>query len=64
MSYMYCENHFCIYWTERGCTLDNVSLDMQGSCLECTYVNISEQVLKAERQKILKHLKEEYTKWE
>lgn len=53
---MQCENIFCIYWDKNECTLKEISLDDQGTCLECIYVNIDEEILKEEREKILKRL--------
>lgn len=50
---MQCENYFRIYWSKQGCILPNISLDIQGSCRECIYININEQSLQSERQKIL-----------
>ncbi len=53
---MRCENKFCIYWNENECILDDISLDVQGNCEDCIYVNIDEENLKAERQRSLKSL--------
>ena len=38
---MCCENRFCIYWEEHKCLLGEVTLDLQGCCRECVYVDIS-----------------------
>lgn len=43
---MNCENIFCIYCEDGKCKLENISLDIQGSCQECIYVDISEDLLK------------------
>ena len=51
---MNCENIFCIYWSEKGCILKNIELDMQGRCISCIYINISEDVLQKTRKEQLK----------
>lgn len=50
---MNCENVFCIYKNKGKCILDNISLDISGSCNECIYVNIEEKILKIEKTHIL-----------
>lgn len=47
---MKCENYFCVYEKDCKCILDSISLDVQGSCLSCVYVNIDDDIL--QRQKI------------
>lgn len=49
---MNCENNFCIYWEDGNCELDEISLDIQGRCMECIYVDIDEEVLSENRKKI------------
>ena len=51
---MLCENIFCIYWFNKKCLLEEITLDMQGRCECCIYVDIDENILKEERYKILK----------
>ena len=46
---MCCENRFCIYWEEHKCLLGEVTLDLQGCCRECVYVDISLDALAEER---------------
>ncbi len=48
---MMCENIFCIYWNDNNCILENISLDIQGKCNECIYVNISDDKLLKYRYK-------------
>ncbi|MDP4120057.1 MAG: hypothetical protein Q8876_03255 [Bacillota bacterium] len=55
---MYCENLFCIYFENEKCTLDEISLNIQGLCQECIYVSIYKEILNEERQKILNSYKE------
>ncbi len=51
---MLCENIFCIYWSNKKCLLDEVSLNVQGNCESCIYINIDETTLKNQRKKLLK----------
>lgn len=50
---MQCENTFCIYWEEKSCILDEVTLDVMGCCQNCIYVDIDEKILQAARKKLL-----------
>ena len=50
---MRCENYLCIYWLDNNCTLDCVTLDVQGRCQELIYVTIEENILKHQREIIL-----------
>ena len=43
---MECGNYFCIYWSDRHCVLTKISLDIQGQCQDCIYVEIEEGILK------------------
>ena len=43
---MKCENLYCIYNDEDKCILESVSLDIQGKCKECIYVDITDDQLK------------------
>lgn len=61
---MLCENKFCIYWKLNHCTLDEISLDISGRCLECIYVPISEDELQAARKKCLDLYDKIYEQWE
>ena len=48
---MICENLFCIYWSkENRCRLDEIELDIQGSCSSCIYVDIDESTLSDMRE--------------
>lgn len=48
---MNCENSFCVYWENRNCVLDSVSLDVLGCCQACILVEISDQELKRARNR-------------
>ena len=50
---MTCENKFCIYWSQGSCTLETISLDIQGRCQECIYVSIEEKALATARKNLL-----------
>ena len=50
---MKCENIFCIYWSEGICSINEVSLDIQGSCVDCIYVDIEDEYLQKKRKDIL-----------
>lgn len=32
---MKCDNKACIYWQDKKCTLDGISIDYRGQCGEC-----------------------------
>ena len=53
---MNCENKFCIYWDDDCCALNEVSLDILGTCTSCIYVDIDDKTLKEEREKALKRI--------
>ena len=50
---MLCENVFCIYWNDKNCSLSEISLDIQGNCEKCIYIDIEETVLENQRRKNL-----------
>ena len=50
-----CENEFCIYQKQGKCILENIQLDIQGNCTDCTYINIEEDTLNNLKNKILKN---------
>jgi hypothetical protein len=51
---MQCENVFCAYWQNYICRLEQITLDIQGKCRECVYVEPDAKLLNRERNKILK----------
>lgn len=55
---MKCDNCFCIYWESNNCTLEEISLNISGSCESCIYIMPSELILKKERDKILINLEQ------
>ena len=48
---MKCKNYFCIYWKEDNCVLREISLDIQGNCEDCIYININKEMLDKERER-------------
>ena len=56
---MQCENIFCIYFENDACILNEISLDIQGNCRDCIYIDLDDKTLKAEREKILKRFEKQ-----
>ena len=50
---MNCENRFCIYWNQNQCVLQKISLDGMGRCLDCSQVELPEEVLWQKRMETL-----------
>ena len=46
---MICENTYCIYWENKRCILDNISLDETGRCRDCIYIDIDPKSLRQYR---------------
>ncbi len=42
---MDCDNVFCIYCEKGKCVLEKISLDIQGNCQDCVYVEIENSLL-------------------
>ena len=57
---MKCENLFCIYEKDGNCTIDNVELDISGSCQNCIYVDIPENLLETLKISCLENLENRY----
>ena len=51
-----CENIFCIYEENGECVLRAPSLDFQGGCRECIYVDVPEEYLQSMKRAMLKKL--------
>ena len=58
MARLSCENEFCIYQKQGSCVLKSVQLDIRGSCLDCIYINIEEDMLNNQKEKILENLRD------
>ena len=48
-----CMNDFCIYWDNRHCILNKISLNEIGMCNECIAVYIPEAELAAIRKSMV-----------
>lgn len=59
---MKCDNYFCVYWEKEVCILSEITLNIQGRCEECIYVDIDEVVLRDRREDMLEAF-EEREKW-
>ncbi len=57
-----CENIFCIYWEDNTCILDSISLDIQGTCRDCIYIELEESILSKARKDLLEKLEQRYNK--
>ena len=55
---MECENFFCVYQEDDKCTLDRISVDIVGHCLDCIYIDIKPELLKELKKKQLERLSE------
>ena len=56
---MRCDNHFCVYWSNNCCTLQEITLDIIGSCTNCVPVDLKKRVQKEKRENALKQFKKE-----
>ncbi len=52
-----CQNVFCIYWKQEHCLLDRLSIDQQGLCTNCIYVDIPDSYLDKKRSHLRAELK-------
>lgn len=52
--FLRCKNSFCIYWKDKNCILDEISLDIQGQCEDCIYIDLDEKILEEKRNEKLK----------
>ena len=50
---MLCDNFFCIYYSQGECILDEIELDIQGSCKCCIYIKMGEKELQKKRDELL-----------
>lgn len=51
---MNCDNIFCIYWEDEHCTINNISIDIVGNCMNCIYVDIKDDILLEARKRMLR----------
>ncbi len=50
---MICKNRFCVYNDKELCTLEEIEIDISGSCSDCIYINFKEEELAKRRNKQL-----------
>ncbi len=54
---MRCENLFCIYWSKENlCKLDEIELDIHGSCSSCIYIDLDKSTLLQIREQQLRRI--------
>ena len=56
---MKCENFLCIYEEGGLCTLEEVTLNITGSCDDCIYPDLDPVYLKSRKQALLKRYAQE-----
>lgn len=54
---MNCDNIFCVYNLEKNCSIDNVTMDANGMCQDCIYINLEDKILNQQKLKILNRIK-------
>jgi len=50
---MKCENIFCVYQKDGQCRLGEITLDIQGRCEDCVYVEPDEELLEEAKARVL-----------
>lgn len=53
---MYCKNEFCIYQKKGSCLLTEVTLDINGMCEDCLYVDFDPAALERSKKKLREEL--------
>ena len=53
MTYILCENEFCVYQSQGACVLSGIHLDTQGNCEECIQSSVEEDILNNIKEKML-----------
>lgn len=57
---MTCENILCIYQKNNKCILNEINLDITGTCVNCIYVDLSEETLSELKANQLKNIEDRY----
>ena len=55
MTELSCENEFCIYQKQGICILESIKLDIQGSCVDCIYIHVENDILNNLKEKLLRN---------
>ena len=53
---MTCENIFCIYQKNNKCVLEEINLDITGTCADCIYMNIGQKRLNELKENQLRNI--------
>lgn len=53
---MTCENIFCVYQRNNQCVLEEINLDISGTCTDCIHVDIGEKTLKERKENQLRDI--------
>lgn len=53
---MFCENIFCVYQRNGQCVLNEIALDITGSCAHCIYVDIGQKKLEETKETQLRKI--------
>ena len=53
---MYCENYFCVYQADGRCCLEQVHLDITGSCTECIYIELDKVTVTGKKSRFYEFL--------
>lgn len=56
---MECDNIFCIYWKDKYCMLDEISIDAAGTCRERIDIMLGEDILEPLRRSTRERLEKE-----
>ena len=54
---MVCGNYLCIYFSKGSCLRDDITLDNDGRCLQCIYINMDDEKLEEIRAKMRENRK-------
>lgn len=60
---MHCENLFCVYWSDDNCLLSEISLDIQGNCQSCIYVDVEDNLLGEKRKNMRMRFNDKNEYW-
>ena len=52
-----CQNDFCTDWEKNKCLLTAVSVNGQGQCEDCVFIQLDEEELKQKRRELRMRLK-------
>ncbi len=50
---MECENVYCVYQNEGKCILEEISIDISGSCSEKIYIDVDADTVQQAKKRLL-----------